>query len=98
MASSIPWPSFSSADQPLDVLVKLSRFYGSDPDFVLAGGGNTSVKIGDRLHVKGSGHALATIPPEGFVEMDRKPLEALLNSQLSEGRMEREAEFKAATL
>jgi rhamnose utilization protein RhaD (predicted bifunctional aldolase and dehydrogenase)/NAD(P)-dependent dehydrogenase (short-subunit alcohol dehydrogenase family) len=98
MASSIPWPSFSASDTPLETLVKLSRFYGSDPDFVLAGGGNTSVKIGDRLHVKGSGHALATIPPEGFVEMDRKQLEALLNSNLSEGRMEREAEFKAATL
>jgi hypothetical protein len=65
------------------VLVKLSRFYGSDPEFVLAGGGNTSVKVGDRLFVKGSGHALATIPAEGFVEMDRKQLAALLNSTLS---------------
>lgn len=98
MASSIPWPSFSPSDQPLDVLVKLSRFYGSDPEFVLAGGGNTSVKVGDRLFVKGSGHALATIPPEGFVEMDRIKLEALLNSTLSTDRMQREAEFKAATL
>lgn len=98
MASSIEWPSFSAADKPLDVLVKLSRFYGSDPEFVLAGGGNTSVKIGDRLFVKGSGHALATIPPEGFVEMDRRQLEALLNSTLSEDRMQREAEFKTATL
>jgi rhamnose utilization protein RhaD (predicted bifunctional aldolase and dehydrogenase)/NAD(P)-dependent dehydrogenase (short-subunit alcohol dehydrogenase family) len=98
MASSIPWPAFSASDTPLETLVKLSRYYGSDPDFVLAGGGNTSVKIGDRLHVKGSGHALATIPLEGFVEMDAKQLEALLNSKLSEGRMEREAEFKAATL
>jgi rhamnose utilization protein RhaD (predicted bifunctional aldolase and dehydrogenase)/NAD(P)-dependent dehydrogenase (short-subunit alcohol dehydrogenase family) len=98
MASSIQWPTFSAADKPLDVLVKLSRFYGSDPDFVLAGGGNTSVKVGDRLFVKGSGHALATIPPEGFVEMDRRQLEALLNSTLSAGRLEREAEFKAATM
>jgi rhamnose utilization protein RhaD (predicted bifunctional aldolase and dehydrogenase)/NAD(P)-dependent dehydrogenase (short-subunit alcohol dehydrogenase family) len=92
------WPSFSASDTPLDALVKLSRFYGSDPEFVLAGGGNTSVKVGDRLFVKGSGHALATIPPEGFVEMDRKQLETLLNSTLSEERMQREAEFKTATL
>jgi rhamnose utilization protein RhaD (predicted bifunctional aldolase and dehydrogenase)/NAD(P)-dependent dehydrogenase (short-subunit alcohol dehydrogenase family) len=98
MASSISWPVFSPSDKPLETLVKLSRYYGSDPDFVLAGGGNTSLKLGDRLQVKGSGHALATIPAEGFVEMDRKQLEALLNSKLSEGRMEREAEFKAATL
>ena len=98
MASSIQWPGFAASDTPLEVLVKLSRFYGSDPEFVLAGGGNTSVKVGDRLFVKGSGHALATIPPEGFVELDRKQLEALLNSTLSEERMQREAEFKAATL
>jgi rhamnose utilization protein RhaD (predicted bifunctional aldolase and dehydrogenase)/NAD(P)-dependent dehydrogenase (short-subunit alcohol dehydrogenase family) len=98
MAHSMQWPSFSASDTPLEVLVKLSRFYGADPEFVLAGGGNTSVKVGDRLFVKGSGHALATMPPDGFVEMDRKPLEALLNSTLSEERMQREAEFKAATL
>ena len=92
------WPAFAVSDPPLEVLVKLSRFYGSDPEFVLAGGGNTSVKVGDRLFVKGSGHALATIPAEGFVEMDRNQLAALLNRTLSEDRMQREAEFKAATL
>jgi rhamnose utilization protein RhaD (predicted bifunctional aldolase and dehydrogenase)/NAD(P)-dependent dehydrogenase (short-subunit alcohol dehydrogenase family) len=98
MVSSIQWPGFAASETPLESLVKLSRFYGSDPEFVLAGGGNTSVKVGDRLFVKGSGHALATIPPEGFVELDRKQLEALLNSTLSQERMQREAEFKAATL
>jgi len=98
MASSIQWPAFPKSDTPLEALVKLSRFYGSDPEFVLAGGGNTSVKVGDRLFVKGSGHALATIPPEGFVEMDRKQLEVLLNSSLSIDRLKREAEFKAATM
>ena len=60
------WPAFQQSDTPVDVLVKLSRFYGSDPEFVLAGGGNTSVKVGDRLFVKGSGHALATIAAGGL--------------------------------
>jgi len=92
------WPAFAASDTPLEVLLKLSRFYGSDPEFVIAGGGNTSVKIGDRLFVKGSGHALATMPLEGFVEMDRQQLEALLNRTLSTERMKREEEFKAATL
>jgi len=91
------WPAFSASDTPLEVLVKLSHFYGSDPEFVLAGGGNTSVKVGDRLFVKGSGHALATIPPEGFVELDRAQLEALLNRTLPQDRLQREAAFKAAT-
>ncbi len=98
MASNLKWPVFTRSDTPLEALVKLSRFYGADPEFVLAGGGNTSVKVGDRLFVKGSGHALATIPPEGFVELDRRQLEALLHSTLSNQRMQREAEFKAATL
>jgi rhamnose utilization protein RhaD (predicted bifunctional aldolase and dehydrogenase)/NAD(P)-dependent dehydrogenase (short-subunit alcohol dehydrogenase family) len=98
MASTTQWPVFAASDTPLEVLLKLSRFYGSDPEFVIAGGGNTSVKIDDRLFVKGSGHALATMPLEGFVEMDRGQLEALLNSTLSDKRMKREEEFKAATL
>jgi rhamnose utilization protein RhaD (predicted bifunctional aldolase and dehydrogenase)/NAD(P)-dependent dehydrogenase (short-subunit alcohol dehydrogenase family) len=98
MASTTQWPVFAASDTPLEVLLKLSRFYGSDPEFVIAGGGNTSVKIGERLFVKGSGHALATMPVEGFVEMDRAQLEALLNSALSTDRMKREEEFKNATL
>ena len=53
------WPSFLSGDDPLDVIVKLSRFFGSDPSMVLAGGGNTSCKIDDILYVKGSGTAPA---------------------------------------
>ena len=48
---SIEWPTFDPADTPIDKLVKLSRFYGSDPEFVIGGGGNTSVKIADRLFV-----------------------------------------------
>ena len=82
----------------MEVLVKLSHFYGSDPEFVVGGGGNTSYKLGDRLFIKGSGQALANVSPEGFVEMDRAKLETLLNSKLSQERMKREAEFKAATL
>ncbi len=92
------WPTFSVSDTPMEVLLKLSHHYGADPEFVIAGGGNTSVKVGDRLFVKGSGHALATIPAEGFVEMDRSKLEALLCSTLSDERMKREEGFKAATL
>lgn len=59
-------------------LVQMSNKYGSDPAFVLAGGGNTSVKEGDILFVKGSGTSLATIKEEGFVAMDRKKLSAMM--------------------
>jgi rhamnose utilization protein RhaD (predicted bifunctional aldolase and dehydrogenase) len=71
-----------SKQELLDALPRISRHYGVDPEFVIAGGGNTSVKMDKRLFVKGSGHALATITPDGFVEMDRPALEALLGIRI----------------
>ncbi len=53
----------------LDNLVSLSRSYGHDPQYVLLGGGNTSMKDGDVMYVKASGHALGTIAEDGFVRM-----------------------------
>ena len=61
--------------------VYTSRLHGAQPELVLHGGGNTSVKstekdfFGDKvdvLHVKGSGWDLGTIEKEGFapVRMD----------------------------
>ena len=44
----------------LSTLVKMSNTYGSNPAYVLAGGGNTSVKDDTTLYVKGSGTQLAT--------------------------------------
>jgi len=80
----------------MDVLVALSRYYGGDPEYVLAGGGNTSAKTEDRLWVKASGFALATIGTEGFVEMDRGALSALVASELPSEPNAREAAFKDA--
>lgn len=39
-------------------LISLSRKYGADPDYVLAGGGNTSWKSDDLIVVKASGNGL----------------------------------------
>jgi rhamnose utilization protein RhaD (predicted bifunctional aldolase and dehydrogenase) len=61
----------------LDALVEISRRYGSDPDWVLAGGGNTSWKEADRLYVKASGTSLAGIEASGFCEIDRGKLDAI---------------------
>lgn len=90
------WPTFDASDGELDVICKLSRYYGADPSIVLAGGGNTSCKIGNRLLVKASGTALATITPDGFVEMDRDKLEVLAQATLADDPDTREAQFKAA--
>ena len=94
MVSVMQRPVFSPSDTSMDVLIKLSRYYGSDIDFVLAGGGNTSVKEGDRLFVKASGFSLASIGPEGFVELDRNRLAQLLQCRLPDDVDERENMYK----
>ena len=58
----------------IEDLVELSRHFGKNPDYVLAGGGNTSWKDGKTLFVKGSGMALADVAADSFVKMDRKAL------------------------
>ena len=58
----------------IDQLIEVSRRYGADSRFVIAGGGNTSFKTADRLWVKASGHALATITEDGFAVLDRAKL------------------------
>lgn len=55
-------------------LVKISRFYGKDPGFLLAGGGNTSYKDDSYLYVKASGFKLASIGKDGFVKLERNAL------------------------
>lgn len=83
------WASAGSteADRDLRLRVYTSRLIGQDPELVLHGGGNTSVKTerdwkgaGPRpvLHVKGSGWDLDTIEEPGLPALD---LEALLEAR-----------------
>lgn len=76
-------------------LVEFSRKYGSDPELVLAGGGNTSMKENGVLYVKGSGCALSSIEAENFVKMDIAALREIVNKKYPEGDSEREAAFLA---
>jgi len=69
----------------LDDLISISREYGSDSRWVIAGGGNTSLKSGDILYVKASGFPLATIDQEGFVRMDRTKLAAIWEKTYPDG-------------
>ena len=55
----------------LEKITEISRFYGADPAYVLAGGGNTSYKDEKFLYVKPSGVTLAAITEKDFVKMDR---------------------------
>ncbi|MEJ5172048.1 MAG: class II aldolase/adducin family protein, partial [Fimbriimonadales bacterium] len=80
----------------LERLVAISRRYGADRDFVIAGGGNTSYKDGGRMWVKASGVALADIDASGFVEMDLQALRAIVDSDFGPNPDQREARFKDA--
>jgi NAD(P)-dependent dehydrogenase (short-subunit alcohol dehydrogenase family)/rhamnose utilization protein RhaD (predicted bifunctional aldolase and dehydrogenase) len=79
----------------LSDLIELSRFYGQGKDFVISGGGNTSVKDPERMAVKASGCALRDNTEDGFVEMARRPVRAILSRSYSQDPFEREAEIKA---
>lgn len=70
---------YPTIPEELALRVYTSRLIGRDPDLVLHGGGNTSVKVrltnlvGEEmevLYVKGSGWDLATIEPQGFPGLD----------------------------
>ncbi|MBE6871535.1 MAG: SDR family NAD(P)-dependent oxidoreductase [Ruminococcaceae bacterium] len=76
-------------------LVKMSNKYGSDPEFVLAGGGNTSYKTDKELYIKGSGTTLATIKEAGFVKMNREKLAKLWTTEYSADTAVRESEVLA---
>ena len=78
----------------LDELIAISRKYGRDSRFVIAGGGNTSLKDEGKLWVKASGHALATIDEEGFAVLDRAQLNQIATKQYSDDSALREAQVK----
>ena len=78
----------------IDRLIEISRKYGADPRYVIAGGGNTSFKTADRLWVKASGHALATIDEDGFAVLDRSLLNPMGEKKYSADASQREAQVK----
>ncbi len=78
----------------LEQLVEISRYYGANPDYVIAGGGNTSWKNDRFIWVKASGVAMATITVDGFVQLDRTRLKVVGKKQYSRDVHKREAEVK----
>jgi len=82
----------------INELITVSRKYGSNPDFVVAGGGNTSWKTAGELYIKGSGFALETITEAGFVRMDRRKLAAIWTASYPSGASERESAVLSALM
>ena len=75
-------------------LIDISQFYGTQKDFVIAGGGNTSYKDENYIYIKASGHSLATIGEAGFAQLDRKALQLISKKTYSENVLERENQIK----
>ncbi|MGA1475740.1 MAG: hypothetical protein ACO4AI_11385 [Prochlorothrix sp.] len=84
-------------NDPLALRVYTSRLLGQEPDLVLHGGGNTSVKATvdnffgepeEVLYVKGSGWDLATIEAPGFAPVRLSVLQKLAAlEQLTDSQM-----------
>lgn len=73
-------------------LIAVSNRYGSDSEYVIAGGGNTSWKNDKYMYVKGSGSELATIKADGFVKVDLKKLDEIWSKTYSVDEDAREEE------
>ncbi len=80
--------------KPIDQLVELSRFYGANKEFVLAGGGNTSYKDSKKIWVKASGVPLATIDRDGFTVLSREKLDVISRKKYSDDPATRENQVK----
>ena len=78
--------------QKLKDLLAISHHYGCDPEFLLAGGGNSSYKTDKHLYIKASGVSLADIDGTGFVKLNRERLAAMWAREYSSEPGEREAQ------
>ncbi|HUR93367.1 MAG TPA: SDR family oxidoreductase [Gemmatimonadales bacterium] len=79
-----------TAPDALDSLVRLSHLLGRETRLVQPGGGNTSIKEGDALLVKGSGTDLRTIGREGFTRLSLARLAPLAQAEsMSDAEMMR---------
>jgi rhamnose utilization protein RhaD (predicted bifunctional aldolase and dehydrogenase) len=66
---------------PLALRAYTSRLIGGDRSLVLQGGGNTSFKTADTLHVKGSGSDLSAVQEAHFTALDLRGLRTLLDDR-----------------
>ena len=75
-------------------LIEISRFYGKNKEFVIAGGGNTSFKDEYTIWIKASGKALAELDENGLVALSREKLHIISGKSYSDEPVKREEEVK----
>ena len=81
-------------NQEIKDLIEISRFYGSDKDYVIAGGGNTSYKDDTVIWIKASGQPLAGLTEEGLVTLSREKLHEIAVKSYSDNPVIREEQVK----
>jgi rhamnose utilization protein RhaD (predicted bifunctional aldolase and dehydrogenase) len=81
-------------DQDIDELIEVSRFFGNDKEYVIAGGGNTSYKDDEFLWIKASGTSLASITKGGLVKLSRHKLSVISEKTYNNDSVKREEEVK----
>ncbi|GAB4364328.1 MAG: class II aldolase [Spirochaetales bacterium] len=74
----------------LNEVLHLSHAYGKDPLWIIGGGGNISLKQGNRMWIKASGMTLDSITPDGFVGMNLDALRDMVKREYPEDASLRE--------
>jgi NAD(P)-dependent dehydrogenase (short-subunit alcohol dehydrogenase family)/rhamnose utilization protein RhaD (predicted bifunctional aldolase and dehydrogenase) len=75
-------------------LIDISKIYGNDKEYVIAGGGNTSFKDNDTIWIKASGQPLAELEEKGLVALSRQKLQAISTARYPEDPVLREEQVK----
>ncbi|MGC1390617.1 MAG: SDR family NAD(P)-dependent oxidoreductase [Bacteroidales bacterium] len=78
----------------INELIEISKYYGSNKDFVIAGGGNTSFKDDETIWIKASGQSLAELKEEGLVALGRQKLHLISSATYSDDPVTREEQVK----
>jgi rhamnose utilization protein RhaD (predicted bifunctional aldolase and dehydrogenase)/NAD(P)-dependent dehydrogenase (short-subunit alcohol dehydrogenase family) len=76
-------------------LIDISRYYGSNKEYVIAGGGNTSFKDNETIWIKASGQSLAELTEDGLVALKRENLHVISSKVYSDNSSEREQQVLA---
>mgnify|MGYP001588895372 CR=1 FL=1 len=75
-------------------LIEVSRFYGNNKGYVIAGGGNTSYKDDQTIWIKSSGQPLAVLDENGLVALSREKLHIISGKIYSDDPVSREEQVK----
>ena len=75
-------------------LIEISKYYGCNKDYVIAGGGNTSFKDSETIWIKASGQSLADLNEDCLVALSRQKLQNISTAVYSDDPAEREEKVK----